>query len=194
MKKLYLIVGRTCSGKSSLTKQVAKDLNLSILKSYSTRAMREEELTNPDDVDHVFITDEEADKILSTQTILAYTKINGIRYFATLEQVLAADFYIIDPLGVQSLERELKRHGWWNQIYIETIYITAPNDIRQERYISRGNTAAEFMARDKAENEQFSEYEEFALAGNEMALVISNNDFNEALAYFKAIVNEEVAR
>lgn len=194
MKKLYLIVGRTCSGKSSLTKQVAKELNLNILKSYSTRAMREEELANPDSVDHVFITDEEADTILSTQTILAYTRINGIRYFATLEQVLEADFYIIDPIGVQSLERELERHGWRDQVYLETIYITAPDDVRQERYTSRGNTVAEFVERNSAENDQFAEYEEFALAGNEMALVISNKDFNEALSYFKAIVNEEVPR
>lgn len=194
MKKLYLIVGRTCSGKSSLTKQVAKELNLNILKSYSTRAMREEELANPDDVDHVFITDEEADEILSTQTILAYTKINGIRYFATLEQVLAADFYIIDPLGVKSLERELAKHGMRDQLYIETVYITAPDDIRQERYISRGNTVAEFTMRNDAESGQFAEYEEYELAGNEMALVISNENFNEALAHFKAIVNEEVPR
>ena len=43
MHKLFCIIGRTGSGKSTLVKKAANELGLKILKSYTTRPMRESE-------------------------------------------------------------------------------------------------------------------------------------------------------
>ena len=40
MHTVFCIIGRTASGKSTIVNAVAKDLNLKILKSYTTRARR----------------------------------------------------------------------------------------------------------------------------------------------------------
>ena len=44
MHTLYCIIGRTGSGKSTITKQAANKLNARILKSYTTRARRKNEI------------------------------------------------------------------------------------------------------------------------------------------------------
>ena len=90
MHNLYLIVGRTASGKDSLTRAVAAKLNLSILSSYATRPRRPGE-TN----EHIFITPEEVEQYKND--FVAYTKIGDYEYFSTKQQLLESDFYIIDP-------------------------------------------------------------------------------------------------
>ena len=57
MKTVFFIVGRTASGKDSLTNAVAQDLNMKVLKSYATRPMRKDD---PKDVEsHIFIKPKE---------------------------------------------------------------------------------------------------------------------------------------
>ncbi len=53
---VYCILGRTSSGKSTITRLAAKELNMVVLKSYTTRDKRKgEEL----DSDHIFILEKE---------------------------------------------------------------------------------------------------------------------------------------
>ena len=90
MHNLYLVVGRTASGKDSLARAIAEKYGLKILSSYATRPKRIGE-TN----EHIFISPEDVQKYQND--IVAYTKIGNYEYFSTKQQLLECDFYIIDP-------------------------------------------------------------------------------------------------
>ena len=95
MHTLYCILGRTSSGKSSITKEAAKKLNMTVLKSYTTRSMRPGETV--DNSDHIFISPNDVEKY--KPNMVAYTDRVGYCSFATKEQILNSNFYIIDPVG-----------------------------------------------------------------------------------------------
>jgi guanylate kinase len=93
-KPLYCFVGKSASGKTS----VANDLEVygfTQLWSYTTRPKRYEFETG-----HTFITDENFSKL---ENIIAYTEYNGYKYCATKEQIDAADIYVIDVSGAETL-------------------------------------------------------------------------------------------
>ncbi len=155
---VYCVIGRTASGKTELVKRVAKGLGLTVLKSYTTRPMRVEEKKKGVSLDHIFISKEKAKKLLKGD-VVTKTKINGHVYFATLEQLREADFYIIDPNGYESLEKHLIKESIFD-IQLEPIFISAPYKTRMERYIQRGDTTeADFKKRHQSENKQFNQFE-----------------------------------
>ena len=90
MGKLFVIIGKSGSGKDSVFNLLKEDkqLNLEPLVLYTTRPMRKNETQG---VEHIFISTEEAEKIKQNQTLLAYTKIKnpdfqgeGFEYFTTV--------------------------------------------------------------------------------------------------------------
>ena len=167
---VYCVIGRTASGKTELVKRVAKGLGLTVLKSYTTRPMRVEEKKKGVSLDHIFISKEKAKKLLKGD-VVAKTKINGHVYFATLEQLREADFYIIDPNGYESLEKHLIKESIFD-IQLEPIFISAPYKTRMERYIQRGGTTeADFKKRHESENKQFNQFELKLIAYNRTSKV-----------------------
>lgn len=166
-----LIVGRTASGKSTLAKNL-EDLGAKILKSYTTREQR-----NESDTDHIFITKEEA-KTFKNKA--ARTVINGNEYFATLEQLEDSDFYIIDPCGIETFLETMP------DTKFEVIYVNTEKSLRKKRFMERGATEEDFLARDNAENEQFTDFEirmgiPNGLPVNISSVFVVNNDSLETL-------------
>lgn len=150
MHNLYLIVGRTASGKDSLTRAIAEKLNLKILSSYATRPKRPGE-TN----EHIFITSEEVEKYKNE--FVAYTKIGDYEYFSTKQQLLESDFYIIDPNGVAFLQEKIKNIP---NIELHIIYITASYETRKQRALSkRLDDKIVFEKRCISEDKQFIDFE-----------------------------------
>lgn len=191
--KVYCVMGRTASGKTELAKQVAKDLGLELLKSYTTRKPRKEEIGNPD-IDHVFISDEEADTMLSNPDVevIAYTEINNVRYFATLEQLKHSDFYVIDPLGYKHLLKELERRDI-QDIEVIPMYIVADYHTRKERYVERNRCSLDdFIRRNQSEHEQFSDFEFDMIADSDLSesvIKIKNiGEFKDAVEEIKEIL------
>lgn len=154
---VFLVAGRTAAGKSTLTKEVAKNMNLKILKSYTDRPMRNGETL--EDADHIFISKEQADYILANEKIIAYTDSvgDGYRRFATLNQLMESDIYIIDPVGIKDLKScslpELK------DINLVEIYIRTPYFLIKEQAQKRGDDLTYFYKRYQQESHQFDEYE-----------------------------------
>lgn len=146
-------MGRTCAGKTSLAKAVAKSLNMKVVKSYTTRPMREGE--NEHNSDHIFISDDEVK--LFQGKIAAYTEINGYKYFVTKDMVMNSDIYVVDPNGYKMLTEYVKR----KELKIELIPIYIDVDVadQERRYRARGNTREQFWERYKSEAEQFSKFE-----------------------------------
>lgn len=153
MKKLFCIMGRTCAGKTSLAKAVADSLNMKVVKSYTTRPMREEESEH--NSDHIFVSDDEVK--LFQGKIAAYTEINGYKYFVTKDMIMNSDIYVIDPDGYKMLTEYVKRKEL--KIELIPIYIDVDVNDQERRYRARGNTREQFWERYKSEAEQFSKFE-----------------------------------
>ena len=149
MKTIYLICGRTATGKSSIAKKVCSDLGMTLLKSYATRPMRPgEEIES----DHIFIKPEDVETYKND--IAAYTKIGDYEYFTTYERLKNCDLYVIDPNGIQSL---LDKCG--DMFRFVVIYIRAPRRSRFLRSQARGDSDAKIQKRIEAEAEQFGQFE-----------------------------------
>ena len=154
MKKLFCIMGRTCSGKTTLAKTVAATLHMKVLRSYTTRPMREGE--NEHTSDHIFISEDEVK--LFQGKIAAYTEINGCKYFVTRDMVMNSDIYVVDPNGYKMLVDTVKRKNM--NIKLIPIYIDVDVADQERIYRARGNTRNEFWERYKSESEQFDRFEE----------------------------------
>lgn len=179
-KKIFLIVGRTSSGKSSITRAVCQALGLKQVKSYTTRPMRESEKKNPDASEHYFITEEEVKQY--ENDIAAYTEINGYKYFTTKEILNQSDCYVIDPNGIEDLKKRCS-----DDYDFITIYLRRPKSGIKRSYLQRGDSFKSFSARYDAENEQFTQYE---LKGDWDYHILNNGTFDEGVEKMKRIITK----
>lgn len=141
--------------------------------SFATRPMR---VGEEEGREHYFITPEEAKKRLETEQILAYTKIGvtGYEYFTTLEGLKGANFYVIDPNGVNYI----KEHA--PNLFCRVIYISVPEKIRTERARCRSDFESSFCKRNDDENAQFEAFEN----AGKWDLHINNVDLEDSLEQF----------
>lgn len=170
MKNIYLIVGCSGSGKTTITEQLEKRFGLKPIQSYTTRPPRYQGETG-----HIFITNEEFDKLTD---LLAYTEFAGNRYCATAEQVETNDLYVIDPKGVDYFVRHYNGNKQYKVIFINadtitrynrmvhraeakgTSYIEAvgsaleriKNDINEFYNYTKDNSLADFVCNNNAED------------------------------------------
>lgn len=182
MKKLFCVVGRTGTGKDSLVDLVCSSLEMKKVKSYTTRERRPGE----GDDSHVFIKPVEIDQFKGKMA--AYTKIGEVEYFATVEQVLEGDFYVIDPNGLDDF-----RERWdFNKfpMSIVVIYITVPKMTQLSRLLGRGDNAEKSNSRMLAENNQFGEFE----TRQRMDYTVVNSDLEQAVLGLQRIVLQELSR
>ena len=124
---IFLIVGCSGSGKTTITEQLEQKYGLKSIQSYTTRKPRYEGETG-----HIFISDEEFDKLTD---MVAYTEFAGNRYCATAEQVENNDLYIIDPKGVDFFMKAYKGSKTPKIIFISSNLTT-----RYERMVGRAET------------------------------------------------------
>lgn len=184
-KTIIAITGRTAAGKSVVAKKMAERLGLKVLQSYTTRQPRPDELADMEHSDHIFISNEEYDKL---QDIAAETEINGCRYCTTVEALNQCDFYVIDPDGIDYLKKE---HG--KEFHIVQFYIYANDKIRKKRFLQRGNAESDFESRNADESKQFNAYEQ----DHKYDIIIYNNrDIDYALnmmePYIKIILEDRL--
>ena len=133
-KPLFLFVGRSASGKTTIANMLEKD-GYSQIASYTTRPPRHE-----NEVGHTFISDEEYHKL---ENIMASTVYNGYRYCTTLEQVQNADIYVVDIEGVRTL---LNNYDKLNRP-VHIIYFDANVTNRIRRMMSRGDSDTNIVGR-----------------------------------------------
>lgn len=116
MKNIYLIMGASGSGKTTIAKKLKELYGYTSVSSYTTRQPRSD-----GEEGHIFITKSEFDKLTD---IVAYTEYDGNFYASTAEQINNNDLYIIDPDGVHNFNNSY--HGAKNAvvIYIKTSLTT----------------------------------------------------------------------
>ena len=184
-KTIITIAGRTAAGKSIIAKKLAERLGLTVLKSYTTRAPRPDELANPADADHIFVSETEYDKLTD---IIAETCIYGNRYCTTKEILKDSDCYVIDPDGLSYIKKNLEPC-----FRLAQFYVYADEDIRKKRFMERGKSESEFLVRSDAENEQFSTYEDEH--GYDI-IIFNNGNIEDAVdimeSYVKLIIKDRL--
>ena len=168
---LMCIMGESSCGKDTLVNNLCQTNGFTQLISYTTRPRR----TNEGDT-HVFVDEDTYNKMRENNEIAAYTYINGNHYWSTIDQLYKFDYYIIDPIGVESL----KALGLPN-LRIVTVYINVPEDIRKERAKKRGDNMDVYRNRCISEREQFRNMKK----NMDVDWAISNIDFAEAYSMLK---------
>lgn len=133
LKNLYLIVGASGSGKTTIANALEEKYGYNQLQSYTTRPPRSENETG-----HTFVNDAFFDGLTD---FIGYTYYNGCRYGATAEQADKADIYVIDPAGVEFLKKYYKNKP------VKVITITSPIHTRITRMENRGDKFNNIMER-----------------------------------------------
>ena len=133
-KPLYLCVGKSASGKTTVTEILESQYGLKSIQSYTTRPKRYENETG-----HTFISEDEFDKL---ENIMGYNKYNGYRYCCTKEQLDAADIYVVDVPGVETL---LERYQSDRPIVI--FYFDASVCTRIDRMMDRHDSDMQIVSR-----------------------------------------------
>lgn len=154
MNNIFLIVGCSGSGKTTIAEQLEQKYGLKSIQSYTTRPKRSENETG-----HIFVTDKEFDKLTD---MVAYTKFDNKRYCATTKQVENNDLYVIDPKGI-----EYFREHYHGNKGVKIIYVDSSLSTRYERMKKRAE-------------ENGNSYTEAVNS----SLGRVNNDINEFYDYF----------
>ena len=134
MNNIYLILGESGSGKTTIQTLLCKQHDLKAVSSYTTRPPRGE-----DEIGHIFVTDDEFDKL---ENIVAYTEYNNNRYCATYEQIEDNDLYVIDIDGIDFFKKVYRGNK-----DIKIIYILSPIHTRAERMEIRNEKFSKIMER-----------------------------------------------
>lgn len=94
-KPLFLFVGRSASGKTTIADILEQKYNHKQVYSYTTRPPRHE-----GEIGHNFVSEEEFDNL---GELVAYTEYNGYKYGTTAEQLNKCSIYVVDVPGVETL-------------------------------------------------------------------------------------------
>ncbi len=144
-KPLFLIVGKSGSGKSTVVNAFCERYGYTSVESYTDRPKRSE-----DERGHIFLTPEEFDEL---EGFLAYTEFDGHRYGTTKDQVDNADFYIIDPAGV----RFMREHYDEDRKLVEVL-IDVDEPTLRNRMLARGDLIEKVNSRIEHDEIAFSAY------------------------------------
>lgn len=156
MNDIFLIVGCSGSGKTTIVSALEKQRNLKSIQSYTTRPKRSE-----NEYGHIFLNDDEFSQL---KDLVAYTEFNGFKYGATSEQVELNDLYVVDVKGIEFFKQVYKGNK-----QIKIIYIKSSISTRVERMEQRGDKFADIMER------ILNDFAEFKGAKDIADLIVENN-------------------
>lgn len=166
-----------------MTKEAAKQLNMNILRSYSTRQYLRQGETK-ENSDHILILPGEVEKYRND--MIAYTDRVGYCNFATKQQLLDNDFYIINPTGYYELKLKTKDMD----IELVTIMVKVPYKDLQKRAEKRGDYNA-WQANYIKESEEFSNFEKSNLIDY---FVLNDRSLEESVAKMVRVINKNRAK
>lgn len=144
--QLYLFIGKSASGKTTIANLLEEKYGHKQVYSYTTRPRRCD-----NEIGHIFINEEEFNHL---GKLAAYTFYNGYHYGTTFEQLNECDIYVIDVPGVENLLENMK----YDDRNICIIYFDAAVSTRIERMVDRGASDMEIIKRlyhDDTENDWY---------------------------------------
>lgn len=167
-KGIYLIVGKSGSGKTSIVEALEKEYGFKSVQSYTTRPKRSENETG-----HIFVTESE---MPPKEKMVAYTKFNGYHYWATSEQVDNADLYVIDPAGIEFFKKNYKGNK-----KVKVVEIYASPYICQQRMEKRGDSPSQIVERSLNDSIEFKDFKK--------DITIINDDYDKTVRQLAQYIN-----
>lgn len=126
-KPLFLFVGKSASGKTTVANILEKQYGYVQVQSYTTRKPRFEGETG-----HIFVNE---DDVKNMDEFAAYTYYNKNHYWTTFKQLEESDIYVVDVPGVKLLLQKFKK----DKRPIVIFYFDASVHCRILRMKSRGD-------------------------------------------------------
>lgn len=142
-KPLFLFIGRSASGKTTIANLLEEKYGYKQVQSYTTRPPRYE-----GEIGHIFVSKQEFDDL---GELAAYTFYNGNEYGTTFKQLNECDIYVIDVTGTEAL---LKKNF---DRPIVIIYFDTTVHTRINRMINRGDGDTGIVSR-LLQDEQYDWY------------------------------------
>jgi len=130
---ILTITGPTCSGKSTLVKELEKTGKFHYMSGFTTRAPRQGEVNG---VDYHFLTMEQAAQKIRDQEAVEHVNFNGNYYGILKEEVIKAEasgkipMVILEPNGMYQFK----------QVYgdrVFAVFLWAPLDVLIKRFLKR---------------------------------------------------------
>ena len=154
---LYIVLGQTLSGKSTLVRDLVTVTGIKQIITYTTRPIREGER---DGVDYHFITSEEMDKpeFFGRRDFHTVYREEPYSYAMSKDDMLPFGdaIIILDPQGVRAVKDEIGHSN------VTTVFIDAPIDLLIKRGKLRGDSAEEVQRRLHADRDAFISAKYFA--------------------------------
>lgn len=175
MGKLYVLIGRSAVGKTTIQKMLAKRSGFKEIVSHTTRAKRANEIEG---VDYFFISDEKFQEMLDKEEFLEYTIYNGWFYGLHKDQVDLSTGNYICVLETAGLEQVLTKLGKSNVVGIY-LYLTDYWELLK-RSLDRQPHATVDQCREMCRR-FLSDFDTFKEAEKLCILKINNNDAKDTV-------------
>lgn len=187
-KPLYLFVGKSASGKTTVANMLEGIGKYKSVQSYTTREPRFDGETG-----HIFVSNEQFNEL---KDIVAYNVYNNNQYGATKEQVDNSDIYVIDTPGVEML---LEKYETERKIVV--LYFDASIRTRIDRMINRHDCDASIVSRIYNDEEFDWQHELSKIVWNyknnegknvEMHVINANQNIDDVLMQVTNYFNNEM--
>lgn len=160
--KIVLLVGRSGSGKTAIANYLHDTYGWNVVSSYTTRLPRYE-----GEAGHVFISDEDFDQL---RDLVAYTEFDGHRYCATGDQIDQSDLYVVDLVGVKTMQQLY--HG---DSIILPVYLDVSRNQCFKRMLKRGDGVRAAWRRKKNDDQMFDGAKEYLMNNFDSCLSVNNS-------------------
>lgn len=151
-----IIVGKTCSGKTSIVNKLVSEYGFNKLVTYTSRPMRKGE---KQDIDYHFISEEYFKYCIEHDFFAewkSYNTVDSIWYYGTalkdLEEADDNSVIILTPDGYRDVIKKLGNK-------VKCVYIYANNDTIKKRLLTRGDNENEANRRLAHDNADFKSFE-----------------------------------
>lgn len=138
MAKIFVVMGKSATGKDTIYKTLASDLSLNLreIVIYTTRPIRKGE---QDGVEYHFVTEEELKRLQGDGKVIehrSYKTVHGVWHYFTVNDgqiQLEQENYII----IGTLESYLQMVQYFGEEVVKPIYIEVENGERLTRALNR---------------------------------------------------------
>ncbi|WFR57468.1 guanylate kinase [Anaerocolumna sp. AGMB13025] len=163
MSKLYVVMGKSATGKDTVFKRLKenKELHLKSVTGYTTRPIRNGETEG---VEYYFVTEDVLQELKEKNRVIehrAYNTMHGIWYYFTVDDG-QIDLGSSDYIMIGTLEAFEQIRDYYGEGTVVPIYIEVEDGIRLQRALQREQSQvkpkyAELCRRYLADEEDFSE-------------------------------------